>query len=183
VIEELFEEAGVPEDLDFLVIDIDSNDYYIWKVIHNFRPKGVQIEINPYFPPSQLVVIDFHPLNYWDYTDYASASIASMIKLGKKKGYEPVYNTGGFNLFFVDRKYYARFGIKDNSPEALYKKWRQDANKFNRHPEGRGEVPFSKPYLEWGPTKIKKKFIFGRWAAVPEPSARPARSLYAEPRA
>jgi hypothetical protein len=52
-VEILFEEAGVPGDLDLLVIDIDSNDYYIWKVIHNFRSKVVMIEINPYFPPPQ----------------------------------------------------------------------------------------------------------------------------------
>ncbi len=161
-VEILFEEAGVPEDLDLLVIDIDSNDYYVWKVIHNFRPKVVQIEINPYFPPPQLMVIDFHPLNYWDGTDYAGASIASMIKLGKKKGYEPVHSTGGFNLFFVDREYFPRFGIEDNSAEALYTRWPPEADKFNRDPEGRGEVPFSKPYLTHRNVRIEKKFIFDR---------------------
>lgn len=50
-IEILFEDYGVPKDLDLLVIDIDSNDYYIWNVIHQFRPKVVMIEANPHFPP------------------------------------------------------------------------------------------------------------------------------------
>ncbi len=161
-IEILFEENGVPEDFDFLVIDIDSNDYYVWKVIENFRPKVVQIEINPYFPPPQLMVIDFHAMNFWDETDYFGASIESMIRLGKKKGYEPIYSTGGFNLFFVDRKYYPLFGIKDNSPKALYKKWQPRADEWNRNPEGRGDVPFEKPHLDVGHIVIRKKFIFDR---------------------
>ncbi len=161
-IEILFEENGVPEDFDFLVIDIDSNDYYVWKVIENFRPKVVQIEINPYFPPPQLMVIDFHPMNFWDETDYFGASIESMIRLGKKKGYEPIYNTGGFNLFFVDREYYPRFGIKDNSASALYKKWRPKADQWNRDPQGRGDVPFENPYLDGGHFQFPKKFIFDR---------------------
>ena len=161
-IEILFEENGVPEDFDFLVIDIDSNDYYVWKVIENFRPKVVQIEINPYFPPPQLMVIDFHPMNFWDETDYAGASIVSMIRLGKKKGYEPIYNTGGFNLFFVDREYYPRFGIKDNSPLALYKKWQPRADQWNRDPQGRGDAPFENPFLDSGHIEIPKKFIFDR---------------------
>ncbi len=161
-VEILFEENGVPEDFDFLVIDIDSNDYYVWKVMENFRPKVVQIEINPYFPPPQLMVIDFHPLNFWDETDYFGASMESMIRLGKKKGYEPIYNTGGFNLFFVDREYYPRFGIKDNSASALYKKWQPQADQWNRDPQGRGDAPFENPFLDSGQIEIPKKFIFDR---------------------
>jgi hypothetical protein len=32
-VELLFEENGAPRDLDLLVIDIDSNDYYVWRAI------------------------------------------------------------------------------------------------------------------------------------------------------
>ena len=86
-IEILFEEAGVPKDLDLLVSDsdIDSNDYYVWRAIHDFRPKVV---MNAFFPPPQLMVIDYHPMNYWDGTYYIGASIQSLYELGKKKGYE-----------------------------------------------------------------------------------------------
>ncbi len=34
-IEYLLEAGRVPKDLDLLAIDIDSNDYWVWKVIHN----------------------------------------------------------------------------------------------------------------------------------------------------
>ena len=55
-VELLFEENGVPKDLDLLVIDIDSNDYYVWRAIRDFRPKVVMIETNRHFPPPQLMV-------------------------------------------------------------------------------------------------------------------------------
>jgi hypothetical protein len=121
-IEILFEEAGVPTDLDLLVIDIDSNDYYVWRAIHEFRPKVVMIEMNHQFPPPMLMVVDFHPLNYWDGSSYHGASLQSLANLGKKKGYELLYcMSWGPNAFFVDAKYFERFGIEDNSPEALFK--------------------------------------------------------------
>ena len=73
-IEILFEEAGVPRDLDLLVIDIDSNDYYVWRAIRDYRPKVVLIEANFFFPPPQKMVIDYHPMNYWDGSHYLGAS-------------------------------------------------------------------------------------------------------------
>ena len=158
-IEVLFEDNGVPLDLDLLVIDIDSNDYYVWKVIHKFRPKVVQIEVNPFFAADERMVIDFHPLNFWDKTDYAGASLKTMIALGRDKGYEPVYvTTGGFNAFFVDREYFDRFGIAANESEDLWKPALGLNEMFNRAPEGRGDVPFEDPYLDFGYVKIKKKF-------------------------
>jgi hypothetical protein len=61
-------------------------------------------------------------MNYWDKSDYHGASIQSLYELGKKKGYELVHATrAGLNLFFVDKKYFASLGIKDNSPAALYR--------------------------------------------------------------
>ncbi|HIF64190.1 MAG TPA: hypothetical protein EYG16_01780 [Deltaproteobacteria bacterium] len=116
-IEILFEEAGVPKDLDFLVIDIDSNDYYVWRAIQSFRPKVVMIESNASFPPPELAVIDFHPFNYWDLTNYVGASLQSMYNLAKTKDYELIHvMRTGPNIFFVDKQYYDLFGIEDNSP-------------------------------------------------------------------
>jgi len=161
-IETLFEDAGVPDDLDFLVIDIDSNDYWVWKVMHRFRAKVVMIEINPFFPPPRLMVIDFHPMNFWDKTHYAGASLESMIRLGREKGYEPVYLSAGLNLFFAKREYYERFGIEDNSAEALHKEPPALMRLFDHRPQGEGDVPFEKPYLEYGELRIEKKFHFDR---------------------
>ncbi|MAJ61898.1 MAG: hypothetical protein CBC48_19455 [bacterium TMED88] len=165
-VEILFEENGVPKDLDFLVVDIDSNDYYIWRMIREFRPKVVMIEVNMAFAPPEKMVIDYHPMNYWDLTYYTGASIVSMTELAKEKGYEIVYcmEMPSPNCFFVERQYFDLFGIEDNSPEAMYQ--RPVPAAFNR-PEwkwGRDGMPWppGKDKLSWKNLKIEKKFIFDR---------------------
>ena len=122
-VELLFEENRVPRDLDLLVIDIDSNDYYVWRAIRAYRPKVVMLEYNGLFAPPLKMVIGFHPMMYWSEQDiHFGASIQSYYELGKRKGYELVGATyRGINLFFVDARYFARFGIADNSPAALYR--------------------------------------------------------------
>ena len=173
-IEILFEEDNVPKDLDLLVIDIDSNDYYVWKAIHDYRPKVVQIEYNGIFAPPQKVVVDFHPMNYWDEkTFYYGASIQSYYELAKKKGYELVYaESRGINLFFVDKKYFNRFGIKDNSPAKIYRPHHYFRNlpptvfteaniNMILNEDGTLKPPADKD-LTWNKLRIKKKFILGR---------------------
>jgi hypothetical protein len=160
-VEILFEQAEVPKDLDLLVIDIDSNDYYVWRAIRDSRPKVVQIEYNPAYPPPQLAVVDFHPLNYWDGTDYHGASIQSYYELGRKKGYELIYgNQAGNNLFFVDRKYFSLFGIEDNSPERFYRQPTFGVETGGRAPNGRGLPRFElKPVLIWKNLRIEKRMV------------------------
>ena len=173
-VEILFEENGVPLDLDFLVVDIDSNDYYIWKVMHKYRPKVIMIEHNGLFAPPLKIVANFHPMNYWDGSYYWGASIQSFYDLAKEKGYELIYvEKRGINLFFVDKKYYKRFGIKDNSPKKLYRRFNYS---FYILPENiydfvdeNGNVieSINNPYfspdpLTWDKFEIKKRFILGR---------------------
>ena len=162
-VEILFEENGVPKDLDLLVIDIDSNDYYVWRAIRDFRPKVVMIEVNAIFPPPQLMVIDFHPMNYWDGTIYVGASLQSLYDLAKRKGYELIYTmSSGPNAFFVDAQYYDRFGIEDNSPSKMYRELPDDMKNDPRAEHGHHGVPWpeGKDKLIYKNLVIEKKFIF-----------------------
>jgi hypothetical protein len=174
-VELLFEDNRVPLDLDLISIDIDSNDWYVWRALHDYRPKVVVIEYNPSFPPPIKAVVDFHPLNYWDQSDYYGASIQSLYELGKKKGYELVYcESQGTNLFFVDARYFKRFGITDNSPKRLYRVPTYGIPGSGRAPNGLGhpawdvfmvrtatggiQYPFRKD-LTWDHVVIKKRFV------------------------
>ncbi len=161
-IEQLLEDGGVPRDLDLISIDIDSNDYYVWRAIVNYRPKVVLIEFNGSFPPPQKMVVNFHPMTYWDGSDYYGASIQSMYELGKRKGYELVYcENNGVNLFFVDRGYYERFGIDDNSPIKLYKPPLYGPLQGGRAPNGRGHAQMMDDIVI-DKFRIKKVFNFDR---------------------
>lgn len=120
-IEMILKDANVPQDPDLLVVTLQGNDWYVWRAIQDFRPRVVQIEYNAAFVPPQPMVIDYHPLNYWDGSLYFGASIQSLFELGQRKGYELVYaDQGGTTLFFVDRPYYSLFGLTENDPGSLF---------------------------------------------------------------
>lgn len=101
-IESLFARANVPQEFDLLSIDIDRNDYYIWKAINDYRPRVVIIEYNSIFRPGDHFVVDYDANAMWDKTSNFGASLESMVKLGEEKGYKLVASSfAGLNAFFV----------------------------------------------------------------------------------
>ena len=56
-IEALFDELGVPEEPDLLSIDLDFNDYWVWRAIVRWRPRVVVIEYNASYGRSARCVI------------------------------------------------------------------------------------------------------------------------------
>lgn len=121
-IEIQLERHGVPPDPDLLIVGLKSNDWYVWRGIRDFKPRVVQIQYNAAFVPPQTMVIEYHPLNFWDGALYFGASIQSLANLGRTLGYELVYaNSGGTNAFFVDASLYERFGLLDNDPLTIYR--------------------------------------------------------------
>jgi hypothetical protein len=120
--ERLFAEAEVPEDLDLLSIDIDGNDYWVWRSLERHRPQVVVIEYNPYYEPPERWVMTYNPEHAWDGSTYYGASLESLVHLGKAKGYELLCcDRMGNNAFFVEQSLYSRFGVTDNSPQVLFR--------------------------------------------------------------
>jgi hypothetical protein len=110
----ILSDTPIPFDFDFLSIDVDGNDYHIWKAISKYRPKVICIEFNPTIPTQVRFVQRADPnLNQ-------GASLLNLVELGKEKDYELVAALP-FNAFFVDSKYYPLFGINNNAPETLRK--------------------------------------------------------------
>jgi len=101
-IEDLLIEGVVPENFDLLSIDIDGNDYWVWRAIKTYNPRVVVIEYNALFPPNVKWVMKYNPKHVWDITCYHGASLKSLEILGVKKGYKLVgCNFTGVNAFFI----------------------------------------------------------------------------------
>ena len=99
----LFEKYGVPASFDLLSIDIDGNDYWVWKAITAYRPRVVVIEYNASVPPTESRTIPYDPAFRWSGTDYFGASLLALAKLGQEKHYVLVgCDRSGTNAFFVD---------------------------------------------------------------------------------
>jgi len=121
-IEAVFAAAEVPADLDLLSIDIDGNDYWVWRALERYRPQVVVIEYNPYYAPPERWVMKHNPDHAWDGSTYYGASLESLVHLGKQKGYELICcDRAGNNAFFVEQSLYARFGLESNAPQVLYR--------------------------------------------------------------
>lgn len=121
-VDALLTDAGVPTDFDLLSIDIDGNDYWVWRALTAFQPRIVVIEYNPYYAPPERWVMRFNADHAWDGSTYYGASLASLHQLGRTKGYELVCcDDMGNNAFFVRQDLYPLLGIADNSPAALFR--------------------------------------------------------------
>jgi hypothetical protein len=99
----LFSKYGVPPVFDLLSIDIDGNDYWVWKALTGYRPRVAVIEYNASIPPDEARTIPYDPHFVWDKSDYFGASLLALANLGKAKGYVLVAcDSAGANAFFVD---------------------------------------------------------------------------------
>lgn len=122
----LFEKYSVPHDLDLLSIDIDYNDFYIWKALdESYQPAVVVIEYNGSHLPFEDKVVRYRPYYCGDGTNYYGASILALYHLGRSKGYSLIYaESNGVNLFFIrdDILKEKKLDFKDvNDVEKLYR--------------------------------------------------------------
>ncbi len=90
-------------EIDLLSIDIDGNDYWIWKALDVVQPRVVVIESQVAFG-SEDIVMPYRPDFAADVTseNHYGASTAALTRLAREKGYRLVgANQYGNNLFFV----------------------------------------------------------------------------------
>jgi hypothetical protein len=101
-INSLIEKSGLKDEIDLLSIDIDFNDYWIWKAIGTVKPRVVVIEYNAGLHPPLSLTVPYQPNRSGDGTNYFGASLEALVRLGRQKGYSVVgCNISGSNAFFV----------------------------------------------------------------------------------
>lgn len=119
-IEKLFQKYNVPKNFDLLSIDIDFNDYWVWKTITNYHPNVVIIEYNSSLPPTESKVVPYDSEAVWDGTNYFGASLLALQNLGNVKGYTLLgCDSKGVNAFFCKKELID--GIKIKDIQYLYK--------------------------------------------------------------
>lgn len=87
-------------DFDYISIDMDGNDYWVWEAMEN-KPRVLTIEYNSKFNNNESVVIEYNPDHIWEGDDYYSASLFALKKLGERKGYTLVYVVDRFDAVFI----------------------------------------------------------------------------------
>ena len=102
----LIGEAGFRGELGLLSIDIDGNDYWVWKAITVVSPTIVVCEYNAVFGDMHELVVPYRrdfARNVAHYSNqYFGASIRALVALAKSMGFTFVGTTStGCNAFFV----------------------------------------------------------------------------------
>lgn len=105
-VNELITAQGFSGEVDLFSLDIDGVDYWIWEALTCIDPRVVILEFNHLCGPERAVTVpysdDFKAEFSRDGTDYAGASLAAFVALGKRKGYRLVgSNAIGTNALFV----------------------------------------------------------------------------------
>jgi hypothetical protein len=102
-IERLISKISLQQPVDFLSVDIDGNDYWVWRAITNIQPRVVVMEYNATWRPPVSLTLPYDPSRIWNGVDnYYGASLSALTELGESKGYKLVgCSLSGVNAFFV----------------------------------------------------------------------------------
>jgi len=108
-INDLLAEQGFVGDIGLLHIDIDGNDYWVWRSIEVVKPAIVIMEWNSVFGPDRAITTQYDPafvrgLPPTPACLCCGASLLSLCDLADSKGYVFVgSNSAGNNAYFVRR--------------------------------------------------------------------------------
>ncbi|OBF98405.1 NADH dehydrogenase [Mycobacterium sp. 852014-52450_SCH5900713] len=104
-IDELLRQHGFEGDIGLLHIDIDGNDYWVWRALTAVRPAIVIIEYNSVFGAERSITIPYDPKfnTGKEFSNlYFGASLPALCDLAHSKGYDFVgSNSAGNNAYFV----------------------------------------------------------------------------------
>ena len=140
-IDDLIKQNFQFKEVGLMSIDIDGNDYWVWKAIETCKPAIVIIEYNARFGFKESVSIPykkkFNRVSEHPSSIYFGASLMALYKLGKEKGYSLVgTNLNGNNSFFVrDDLIKKNEHIKTFTPEQCF-----HTNSFNELRDKKGNI-------------------------------------------
>ena len=103
------------EEIDFLSIDVDGNDYYLFENL-SIKPKIICIEYNFWFGPDIKCSIPYDKNFIWKRGSlYSGASLNALCSLAKNKGYYLIaLESNCVNAFFIRSDLKHNFSIIDN---------------------------------------------------------------------
>lgn len=136
-INQLISENIKERDIGVLAIDIDGNDYWIWRAIDVVAPRIVVCEYNGIFGQEHFITVPYeenfnrskkHYSNlYW------GASLPALCLLAEEKGYAFVgCNSNGNNAFFIRKDVCSLRPIDYNEDRFVMPKFRESRYRNNK---------------------------------------------------
>jgi hypothetical protein len=140
-INELLQQHLRTKSVGLLSIDIDGNDYWIWKAINCISPAIVITEYNFRFGPSRAVTVPYQDNFVRSQAHYSNiyygASLKALWFLAQQKGYDLVCcNSYGNNAYWVRRD------LRPKHLRALTAEEAYCPGKFREARDARGQLLF-----------------------------------------
>jgi hypothetical protein len=99
---DILEKHNVPEDFDFLSIDLDGNDYYVLdRVLTDYSPSLILAEFNGTIPTDVDKVMAYNSNHIWGNDDYYGASFKAFKRLGEAHGYATIFSYASTNIYLI----------------------------------------------------------------------------------
>lgn len=100
---------GIEGEIGLLSIDIDGNDYWVWKAINKVDPVIVVVEFNSLLGSENPYTVPYDPNFYGTQYHYSNliygSSLLSLCDLAEEKWYSFIgCNTAGNNAYFVKKE-------------------------------------------------------------------------------
>ena len=99
---EIFRKHQIPNDVDYVSIDVDSVDLWIMRaLLSEFRPKVLSCEYNSHIPIDSAITMPDDLNIVWRYNAIYGASLKALYMVGEEKGYVLVHVVKSMDTFFV----------------------------------------------------------------------------------
>jgi hypothetical protein len=139
-VNDLIASHGFDRDLDYLGIDLDGVDFWIWEALA-VQPRAVIMEYNAFFGPDDAVTVPYTP----DFSrkarnesgqflypkGYHGASLPALERLGRRKGYRLVGTAPA-----SENAYFVRADVDGGLPEI------SAADAWRPRTKGKAAVPY-----------------------------------------
>ena len=132
-INQLIAEEGITGEIGILHIDIDGNDYWIWKALSVVEPVIMIVEYNSVFGKERAITVPYKAdfvRNAAHYSHlYAGASLMALCDLAATKGYHFVgSNSAGNNAYFIKKGFEKDIPILNIEDGYVESKFRESRN-------------------------------------------------------
>jgi hypothetical protein len=130
----IIKESGFEGEIGILHIDIDGNDYWVWKSIEVVNPIIVIVEYNSVFGNDRAITVPYYPSFNRTRAHYSNlffgASLKALVQLGELKGYCFIgCNSNGNNAYFVRKDKIKDLAVKSIKEGYVASRFRESVDK------------------------------------------------------
>jgi hypothetical protein len=118
---EIFRSYHVPKEPEYISIDVDSTDLWLFRaLLKEYRALVFSIEYNPHYPLNKAITFPNETNERWERDRGYGASLKALTMVASESGYSLLWVVPPFDAFFVRNDL-----LDDGTSETVfpYKKW------------------------------------------------------------